>query len=95
MVAPTSKNVHSEDPRASHSPTGGAFHKLPRPGDAPYEMAPSLCHAIRGVLEGKQVPAQSFDLYVNKIRQNERYNRAFKTLWALGKWEGVDFERLP
>ena len=55
LVAPTSKTALSAHAHFTGTPQGGAIHKLPGRGDATYEMAPTLCDAVRCLVETKQI----------------------------------------
>ena len=90
MVAPTSQAAREGDPGFSNQTSLGAFHKLPRRGDASYKVAPSLLDVIRKTLEDKQVQATYITSYLNDTKSLERYNHAFKVLWSWALREGLD-----
>jgi hypothetical protein len=44
-------------------------------------MAPSLSTAIREGLQRKQVPPENIALYLSKLGNLPRYDKAFQCLW--------------
>jgi hypothetical protein len=46
-------------------------------------MAPSLHSVIRKTLEAKQISAEDIDSYLKDLKSIQRYDSAFKTLWAI------------
>ena len=49
-------------------------------------MAPSLSALIRQELQRREVPPQNITSYLEKIKTLPRYNRSFKSLWAMAGW---------
>ena len=62
MVSPTNENANTQESSIFSSPLLGNVHKLPQHLHASSKMAPTLCSIIRGVLEAKQVQAQSIQI---------------------------------
>ena len=83
MVAPTHKTALQASSRGAHTPAVGALHKLPGRQDASYQMAPSLFDVVQTILERKQVSPEGIETHLAKIQHVERYDRAFRCLWAL------------
>ena len=90
LVAPTNKNACEAFPNPPDSTTMGVVHKLPGGKNASYKMAPSLCSALRQIMETKQIPTESIENYLTQVGRNQRYDRAFRTLWAVMKEKQLD-----
>jgi hypothetical protein len=82
MVAPTNQAAKQAMPSFGYSPQVGPFHQLPGREDATYKVAPPLSGFIRKMLQAKQVSAENITLYLTGIRSLDRYDKAFRTLWA-------------
>jgi hypothetical protein len=82
LVAPTSKTACEGDPSNFNKTQVGSFHKLPGRDDATYQVAPSLCHVIRSLLEGKQISPEGVENYLNQLPSLPRYDSAFKSFYA-------------
>ena len=82
MVAPTNQAAKQAMPSFGYSPQVGPFHQLPGREDATYKVAPPLSGFIRKMLQTKQVSAENITLYLTDIRSLDRYDKAFRTLWA-------------
>ena len=95
MVAPTSETLHAKMPSNSDTTPVGIIPKLPGPGDASYEMAPSLCSIIRKVLEGRKVSHENITLYLRQIRKQNTYEKAFRTFWAFCQQQGINLPSAP
>ena len=90
LVAPVNTITSEELSRSFGSPTVGDVLQLPRRGDAPYEMAPSLRDVIREALQGKEVSPENISLYLSKLGNLQRYDTSFRQLWALCVSQGKD-----
>ena len=82
MVAPTNQAAKQAMPSFGYSPQVGPFHQLPGREDATYKVAPPLSGFIRQMLQAKQVSAENITLYLTGIKSLDRYDEAFRTLWA-------------
>ena len=82
MVAPTIQAVKQAKPNFGNSPQVGPIHQLPGREDATYKVAPPLSGFIRKMLQAKQVSAENITLYLTGIKSLDRYDKAFRTLWA-------------
>ena len=85
LVAPTSKTALHFSTCYLNPSKVGAVSELPGREDATIKMAPSLCSALREILERKQVPFEGYSHHLTKLAQNNQYNHAFKVLWALAQ----------
>ena len=90
MVAPTSKNAVYQNTSSTRETEKRSFYRLPRAGDASYERASSLLDVIRWVLEGKQVPPQSIELYMNEISEKQALRPSLS--FPLGPWVKAKFQ---
>ena len=81
----------SQKHRVPGTPLQGNVSELARQLHASAQMAPRLHFIIRKVVEGRQVEASVIETYLEGCRSLERYDRAFKMLWALASQKGTDF----
>jgi hypothetical protein len=51
-------------------------------------VAPSLHFAIREALQRKEVPPENIDLYLKEAKNVQRYDSAFRKLWAFSTLGG-------
>ena len=82
MVAPTNKTSLQATSCSVDTTTVGFISRLPGVQDASYKMAPSLSDCVRQSMERKQISVENLSLHLKKVQGSERYNRAFKILWA-------------
>ena len=94
MVAPTNQAARQAMPNFGSGPQVGTFHKLPGREDATYKVAPSLSSFIRRMLQAKQVPNENINLYLRGCKSIDRYDKAFRTLWAMVVQRGRDPQSL-
>ena len=90
MVAPTSQTLGTSHPHHSGPTPLGIIHQLPGPEDASYKVAPSLCDALRFLLERKQVSPENIQLHLNKMKKLTSYDTGFKTFWAFCTNQDID-----
>lgn len=90
MVAPTNKNALQGYTCGNGTTQVGAFSRLPSSTDASYKMAPHLSDIIRQSLEGKQISVENITHHLNSIKSMQRYDKAFKLLWAFMTEHHVD-----
>ena len=69
MVAPTSQTLGTQNPSDFDQSQVGIIHKLPGEKYATYQMAPTLCAALRFLLERRQVSPQNISLYLKKMEK--------------------------
>ena len=82
LVAPCNSIASTGLPGGLDQSQVGSFPKLPGPGHATYEMAPSLSQIVREALQRKQVSPENITLYLSKIKDWKRYEKSFRKLWA-------------
>ena len=95
VVAPTSKALGPQNTGHSHTSPLGIIHKLPGPENETYQMAPTLCAAIRFLLERKQVSAESITSHLTKVEKLASYDKAFRTFWAFCHSQKINLLEAP
>jgi hypothetical protein len=83
VVAPLSSFAYEGDPGNRNLPQGGPIPELPGRSSPWYKMAPALPDIIRAMLQRKQVSPENINFYLTKLKNLQRYDQAFKKLWAL------------
>jgi hypothetical protein len=86
LVAPTSQNARNAIPSHIDTSKTGSLHKLPGPEDASYKLAPSLSDIIRQELQRREFSTQNITSYLGRIKPLQRYDKAFRCLWAMSAW---------
>ena len=82
MVAPTNKTALEGYTSPNSETKVGTFSRLPGPKDAPYQRAPPLPDIIRQSMERKQVSSENIRIHLTRIKSLQRYDQAFRKLWA-------------
>ena len=82
MVAPTNKTALEGYTSPNSETKVGTFSRLPGPKDASYQMAPPLPDIIRQSMERKQVSSENIRIHLTRIKSLQRYDQAFRKLWA-------------
>jgi hypothetical protein len=52
-------------------------------------LAPSLSDIIRQELQRREVSAENISSYLGRIKSLQRYDKAFRCLWAMSAWGGT------
>ena len=90
MVAPINQaGLHKN--KGPHNTTFSRdVHQLSKQINASAQMAPNLSFVIRSILEKQQVASETIASYLGKITSLDRYNHAFKQLWAILTLKNID-----
>ena len=81
VVAPINQTKVPWDKMPENLPPVRSFPKLLGGRNASAPVAPSLCSVIRKKLELQKMQPPNIALYLARLKNLGRYDRAFKKLW--------------
>ena len=83
LVSPTKEACHSQNSSLGCTALSRDVSELCRRINEGAKVAPSLLFVVREMLQREQVPPQSQNLYLARIKNCARYDLAFRKLYAL------------
>ena len=88
MAAPTSKTACASQSGTFDTPLSGHVHQPPRAVYEGAKVAPTLHSFVRKTLEARKVQAEDIETFLKEKKTLQRYDSAFRLLWALCFFRG-------
>ena len=89
MVAPINQTAYTQNALFSDPTLSGDVYQLPGKIHEAYKVAHGLYDGIRKMSENQQIPPEVANNYLGRTLSLERYDQAFRILWALLQDMGV------